>query len=85
MLARRWIQGSANRHASSLLEHGTQTNDYSRGRHLKVVRLEHGEAEQSIWMAMLVHAKGLRDRANQDTNAMRGQGVGKRYFIVLRY
>lgn len=61
MPARRWIQGSANRHASSLSEYGTQTNDYCRGRHFKVVRLEHGEAEQSVVMAMLVHAEGLRE------------------------
>ena len=67
------------------MKHGIQTNDYSRGIHLKIVRLERGESEQSVLMAMLVHAKGLRDRANQDTNAMRGQGVGKLYFIVSRY
>ena len=61
MPARRWIQGSANRHASSLLEYGTQTNDYCCGRPLKVVRLEYGEAEQSVVMTMLVHATGLKE------------------------
>ena len=61
MLAGRCIQGSADRHAFSLLGYGTQTNEYCRGRPLEVVRLEHGEAEQSVVIAMLVHAEGLKE------------------------
>ena len=59
--ARRWIQGSIDRHASSRLEYRTQTNYHYRRRHPEVVRLEHNAAEQFVVMAMFVHAKGLRD------------------------